>query len=104
VKPLLEILGRLTRISGMGLWGMKMKKVASRAIWVAICSTFVAVFVAWTGRRFDPCEPVANWRLCMPAAPGADSPAPTPAPPRALVVVQVQTDRPDLEVGWAENH
>jgi hypothetical protein len=28
---------------------------------------------------------------------------PTPAPPQKMVVVHVEADRTDLEIGWAEN-
>jgi hypothetical protein len=33
----------------------------------------------------------------------ADAPSPTLAPPQKMVVVFVETDKPDIEIGWANN-
>jgi hypothetical protein len=32
-----------------------------------------------------------------------DAPSPTLAPPQKVVVVFVETDKPDIEIGWAKN-
>jgi hypothetical protein len=36
-----------------------------------------------------------------PAAAAADGPAPTLAPPQKIVLVRVEADKSDLEIGWA---
>ncbi|MEN6452259.1 MAG: hypothetical protein ABFC96_17345 [Thermoguttaceae bacterium] len=47
-------------------------------------------------------------RSCSPAsqrtwALAANAPAPTLAPPQKVVIVQVEADKADLEVGWVED-
>ena len=33
----------------------------------------------------------------------AKTDSPTPAPPRQVVFIQIETDKSDLEIGWIEN-
>jgi hypothetical protein len=62
----------------------------------------LAAMVLLLTHPLEYCGQPATWR---PAATVrvAKRLAPTPAPPQKLVYVNVETDKPDLEVGWAEN-
>ena len=49
------------------------------------------------------CGPLDGPRPHVAAAASADARTPTPAPPQNLVFVRVESDKPDIQVGWADN-
>jgi hypothetical protein len=80
-----------------------MKKILSGAMLVLTCSTLIGLFVALNSARFEVCEPVALPEALSSVASAINAPSPTLAPPREVVTLQIQTDHPEIEVGWAEN-
>ncbi len=80
-----------------------MQKIVSGWLLLLTCVVLIGVFVALAGRRFEICDDTPLPRLPARAASIANSPAPTPAPPRELVTLQIQADKPGLEVSWADN-
>ena len=81
-----------------------MKQLPSR-ISLAL-SVVVLLAIAWalaTIRQPDDCSPAAMVRLRVAVRTAAGAPAPTLAPPQKVVLVHVEADRSDIEVGWAEN-
>jgi hypothetical protein len=80
-----------------------MKRIVSGGLLVLTCGILLGVFSALASTRFDLCDQAPTPQLPLRVASLANVPAPTPAPPREIVTVQIQTDHPDLEVGWAEN-
>ncbi len=81
-----------------------MKSMASRLLLLlagAIVLIFLAVLTA--SHPLDCSQPdvwpprLTTGRSSLSAA------APTPAPPQNQIFVRVESDRPDIEVGWASN-
>jgi hypothetical protein len=53
--------------------------------------------------RLEYCGQPVALRPSVAVAAGAPAGTPTLAPPQKVVVVRVEADKPDVEVGWAEN-
>ena len=53
--------------------------------------------------RPEDCGPLDIPRPHVESAASASAPTPTLAPPQNLVFVRVESDKPDIQVGWAEN-
>jgi hypothetical protein len=80
-----------------------MRKIVSIGMLILTCSVLVSILVALANARFDVCDPASMPKMLSHVASNSNAPAPTPAPPRGFVTLQVQTDHSELEVGWAEN-
>jgi hypothetical protein len=80
-----------------------MRRTASGALVLLTSGILIGVFVALASRRFEVCDETPLPRLPARVAAVANSPAPTPAPPRELVTLQIQADKSGLEVSWADN-
>jgi hypothetical protein len=62
-----------------------------------------ALLTALSASRPEYCSLVDTSRPHAAAATSAVGPTPTLAPQQSLVVVQVESDRPDIKIGWADN-
>jgi hypothetical protein len=62
----------------------------------------VAMFLL-AASRLEYCGQPESLRPQSDAAAAAESQGPTLAPPQKVVFVQVEADKSDLEIGWAEN-
>jgi hypothetical protein len=80
-----------------------MKKIISGGMLLLTCCVLLGVFVALANCRFEFCDPASMAHTLPQVACNASVPTPTLAPSRELVSLQIETDRSDLEVGWAEN-
>ena len=80
-----------------------MERITSRISLILTGVVLLAAALALaTVRQPDDCRPdVLQPRIA--AAIPADSPRPTLAPPQNVVLVQVEADKSDIEVGWAEH-
>ena len=102
---LLEILGELIKMKGLCPTERTcMKSIASR---LPLILTGVVLLA-----RSGPAWPPVGWNTAAsprPCGRGSDVGGrgedawPTLAPPQKVVFVRVEADKPDLEVGWAEN-
>jgi hypothetical protein len=80
-----------------------MKPLASQfALILAGTILFAAMVVQATSRPED-CGPLDIAKPHVNAAASTDGPTPTPAPPQHLVFVRVESDKPDIQVGSADN-
>jgi hypothetical protein len=80
-----------------------MKQTVSGISLVLAAATVLAAVVAISLGRPDYCGPACG----VPTFHGSvslDAPSPTLAPPQKVVVLRVEIDKPDLEVGWVENN
>ena len=59
--------------------------------------------IVLAGSRLEYCGQPEALRPRIDAAATPATHAPTLAPPLKVVFVRVETDKPDVEVGWAEN-
>jgi hypothetical protein len=76
-----------------------MKSLASCISLVLATAALLAVG-AWLGTTVpDSCGGVIIPRPVT----AASGPVPTPAPPQKAVLVRVEVDESDLQVGWADN-
>jgi hypothetical protein len=80
-----------------------MQKIAPRGLLILTCAILIAVFVALASHRFEICDETPLPPSPAQTAAMANSPAPTLAPPREVVTLQIQADKPGLEVSWADN-
>ena len=80
-----------------------MKSIASR---LSVILTGLALLVAMilsTASRLEYCGQPKALRLQIDSRVAVASRRPTLAPPQKVVFVRVEADKPDLEIGWAEN-
>jgi hypothetical protein len=80
-----------------------MQRIAPRGLLLLTCGILIGVSAARASPRFEICDETPLPPLSARVAAMADSPSPTPAPPREVVTVQIQADKPGLEVSWADN-
>jgi hypothetical protein len=80
-----------------------MKSISSRVALVLAGAIVPTVLVVLAVGQPDYCGPVDACRLHTEATTSASACTPTLAPPQSVVVVQVEADKPDLKIGWAEN-
>jgi hypothetical protein len=78
-----------------------MKIIASRLLLTISCAVLVALIAMFSGHPLEYCGQPDVLRPRADRLPVTEACRPTPAPPQNVVVVQVETDRPGLEVGWA---
>jgi hypothetical protein len=80
-----------------------MKLISSRIPLLVAAAVVLTAMIALMAGHFKSCDP-----SCLPVAPAqtsasASGPTPTLAPPQKMVVVKVEVDKPDLQVGWVES-
>jgi hypothetical protein len=81
-----------------------MKSFASRVSLVVTGVVLLSVALALANvHRAEECRPSDCLAPRTPSVAMAGSPAPTLAPPQKVVMVQIETDKSDIEVSWAEN-
>jgi hypothetical protein len=78
------------------------KPIASRFALILTGTILLATMVVLATSRPEDCDPVDIPPPHVKAT-AADAPTPTLAPPQTLVFVRVESDKPDIQVGWAEN-
>jgi len=79
-----------------------MKLIASRFALALAGMILIAMTVALATSRPDDCGQLACPRPQVNTA-AVGAPTPTLAPPQNLVFVRVESDKPDIQIGWAEN-
>lgn len=77
--------------------------VTSRMPLILACLVLAGVAVLLVGGRLEYCGRSDAQQPRMASSSAAKSPSPTLAPPQSVVFVQVEADKPDIEVSWAEN-
>jgi len=80
-----------------------MKPIASRFALILAGTILFGMIAVLATSQSEDCSPVDIPRPHVAAAAPADARTPTPAPPQNLVFVRVESDKPDIQVGWAEN-
>ena len=80
-----------------------MRSITSRLALILTGVTLAATMVVLATSRPEYCGPLDIPRPRAEAATSASASTPTPAPPQNLVFVRVESDKPDIEIGWAEN-
>jgi hypothetical protein len=80
-----------------------MKSISSRVALVLAGGIVPIVLTVLAVGQPEYCGPVGVCRPHIEAPTSPSTGTPTLAPPQSLVVVQVETDKPDLKIGWAEN-
>jgi hypothetical protein len=80
-----------------------MKSITSRLalILAAVVLFGMAALLATSQPQY--CGPVDRPKPIAATSASAPTHAPTLAPPQNVVVVRVESDKPDIEVGWVEN-
>lgn len=80
-----------------------MKSLPAPVAVVVTASILLAGLWLLATSRLEYCGPSPVPTSHVDTASSLPSPTPTLAPPRKVVIVRVETDKPDLQVGWAEN-
>jgi hypothetical protein len=80
-----------------------MAQNTSRSLILAGVILIAAAVTLATIRQPEDCGPPSGVRPNASAVAAANSPTPTLAPPQKLVLVRIEADKSDIEVGWAEN-
>jgi hypothetical protein len=80
-----------------------MKSITSRLALILTGAILAVAMVVLATSRPEYCGPVDVLKPHVEAKTSAPAGTPTLAPRQNLVVVQVESDRPDIQVGWAEN-
>ena len=79
-----------------------MKPIASRFALVLAGMILIAMTVALATSRPEDCGLLDCPRSHVHATASAGAPTPTLAPPQNLVYVRVESDKPDIQVSWAD--
>jgi len=80
-----------------------MRSIASRLALILAGTILSATMVMLATSRPEYCGPIDIPRPHAEPVASASASTPTLAPRQNLVVVQVESDRPDIQIGWAEN-
>ncbi len=80
-----------------------MKSITSRVALILSGAVLLAMLAVLAISRPESCGPVDVPQPHAESASSASAPSPTLAPPQNLVFVHVESDKPDIEIGWAEN-
>jgi hypothetical protein len=80
-----------------------MKPIASRLALILAGTILFAAMVVLATSRPEDCSPLDIPKPHVGAAASANAPTPTLAPRQNLMFVRVESDRPDIQVGWAED-
>jgi hypothetical protein len=75
---------------------------------IPLSSAFTAVALLALGlflstSQLEYCGQSDAFRPQPPCVNASQNASPTPAPPKKVVWIQIETDKPDLEVGWLQN-
>jgi hypothetical protein len=82
-----------------------MISIAHRISFLVVAAVLLMGMTALMVTQPDACDTTS----CLLTAPShahvdAGGPMPTLAPPQKLVVVKVEVDKPDLQIGWVEGN
>jgi hypothetical protein len=80
-----------------------MRTFTSRLALVLAGAILTATMLMLATSRPEYCGPIDIPRPHAQAATSASAATPTLAPRQSLVVVQVESDKPDIQIGWADN-
>jgi hypothetical protein len=80
-----------------------MKSIASRISLILTGFVLSAALLLLSNDRLEYCGQPSALRPRMDAASTGESAGPTLAPPQKVVFVRIETDKPDVEIGWLEN-
>jgi hypothetical protein len=80
-----------------------MKSIASRIPLILTGAVLFSTAVLLSTSRLEYCGQPEALQPRVEAVVAAKTLRPTLAPPKNVVFIQVETDKPDLEVGWANN-
>jgi hypothetical protein len=80
-----------------------MKSIASRVPVILAGMVLLSVVVLLATSRLEYCGQPEALRPRIEAVVAAKTAWPTLAPPKKVVFIHVEADKPDLEVSWAEN-
>jgi hypothetical protein len=79
-----------------------MTSIASRLALIVTGVILMALMAVLASSRSDDCGTVDMPKRLANAA-AENGPTPTLAPPQKFVFLRVESDKPDIQVGWAEN-
>jgi hypothetical protein len=79
-----------------------MRSTTSRFSLVLAGAVLFTTIVALAGSRLEYCGPIEISQPHHETRNSVSTSTPTLAPRQNLVVVQVESDRPDIQVGWAD--
>jgi hypothetical protein len=80
-----------------------MRSITSRLALILTGAILLAMMAILATSRPEYCGPIDIPPPHAEAATSASACTPTLAPRQSLVVVQVESDKPDIQVTWAEN-
>jgi hypothetical protein len=80
-----------------------MRSIASRVPLILAGVVLLSTAVLLSTGRLEYCGQPEALQPRVEAVVAAKTAWPTLAPPKNVVFIQVETDKPDLEVGWANN-
>jgi hypothetical protein len=80
-----------------------MERNTCRSLVLAGVILIAAAFLLATVDQPEDCSLRVAHRPHVDAVAAASAPTPTLAPPQKVVLVRVEADKSDIEVGWAEN-
>ena len=80
-----------------------MRSIASHASLILTGVILLAAMILLATSRLEYCGQPEALRPWIDAVAAVETPLPTPAPPQKMVFIRVEADKPDLEIGWAEN-
>jgi hypothetical protein len=81
-----------------------MISVAHRISLVVAAAVLLTGMTALIVGQPDTCDPSCFLTAPSHAHVDAGGPTPTLAPPQKLVVVKIEVDKPDLQIGWVEGN
>jgi hypothetical protein len=79
------------------------KSIASHVSLVLAGVVLAAAMVLLSSSQLEYCGQPSVMQSNRTAASMCQSQAPTLAPPQKVVFVHIETDKPDVEIGWLEN-
>jgi hypothetical protein len=80
-----------------------MKSLATAISFVLTGVTLLVMAFLLSTNQLEYCGQSEALRSQNHIAGTTEAASPTPAPPQKVVFIQIETDKPDLEVGWMKN-
>ena len=80
-----------------------MRRITSQLALVLAGTILFAAISLLAASRPEDCSPLDMPKPHVAAVASANAATPTLAPPQNLVFVKVESDKPDIQVGWADN-
>ena len=80
-----------------------MKSIAARLPLILTGAVLLATAILLATSRLEYCGQPEALRPQTDSVTAVEARWPTLAPPQKVVFVRVEADKPDLEIGWAEN-